>query len=129
MVSPMSAQAPRGSPLSVWPSSLRAASPPATAVLDNGLRILCVENPATHTAALSAFAKNDRPGQAPPLAGVRHLVAQILVDCGAYGDPAIADALQDVGAEIHVASAIDFTEISRSRQPRTSRRRPGSSGR
>ncbi len=98
--------------LSGLAAATRATSTPVSATLDNGLQILCVENPTTHTVALSAFIKTSARAEATSTAGIRQFVAEAVVDCGAYEDPEISDRINDLGAQVYVSAAIDFTEIS-----------------
>jgi len=89
-----------------------APAPPVLETLGNGLRVLCIENPSTHTVAVSAFIKSSARAETTTLAGIRNFVADAVVECSAYGRPEVAERIQEMGANVLVASATDFTEIS-----------------
>lgn len=82
------------------------------AQFDNGLRVVCVENPATQTVALSAFVASSAGAETASNAGIRGFVARALVDCSASAQPAIVQRMDEIGAEVYVGAALDFTEIT-----------------
>ncbi len=98
-------------PLGLYVARVGSGEPTRT-VLENGLRAVCVENPATQTVALSAFITTSARAETFPQAGIRHFVARALVDCSAMDDPALAGALEALGAEAYVGVGLDFTEIT-----------------
>jgi len=79
---------------------------------DNGLRVLCVENPGTQTAAVAAFVSTSARAEAPSLAGVRHFVARALVECSAAEQPKIEDRIQDLGASVSSGATLDLFEVT-----------------
>jgi len=85
---------------------------PVRTVLGSGLRVVCVENPATQTVALSAFITTSACAETFLQAGIRHFVARALLDCSAQDDPALADGLEALGAETYVGAGVDFTEVT-----------------
>jgi predicted Zn-dependent peptidase len=85
---------------------------PTRTQFDNGLRVVCAENPATQTIALSAFITTSALAEVASTAGMRGFVARALVDCSANDQPAISAALHELGAEAYVGAGIDFTEIT-----------------
>ncbi len=86
--------------------------PPVRVRFDNGLRAVCVENPATQTVALSAFITTSARAEVTSNAGIRSLVARAIVDCSASDQPAIVDEMHDLGAQAYVGAGLDFTEIT-----------------
>jgi predicted Zn-dependent peptidase len=82
------------------------------ATFDNGLRVLCVENPGTQTTAVAAFINTSARAEAPTLAGVRFFVARALVLCSAAEQPDIADRIQDLGASVASGATLDLSEVT-----------------
>ncbi len=85
---------------------------PVRVQFDNGLRVVCVENSATQTVALSVFVTTGARAEVASNAGIRSFVARALVDCSASGQPALVEEMDEVGAEVYVGAGLDFTEIT-----------------
>lgn len=85
--------------------------PPVRVQFENGLRVVCVENSATQTVALSAFVTTSARAEVTSNAGIRNFVAQALVGAGA-GQPAIVEEMDEIGAEAYVGAGLDFTEVT-----------------
>jgi zinc protease len=102
------------SPLMLPAFSARAAgrSSPIRDQLDNGLRVVCAQNPATQTIALSAFITTSALAEVASTAGIRGFVARALVDCSVNDQPAISAEMHELGAEAYVGAGLDFTEIT-----------------
>jgi predicted Zn-dependent peptidase len=95
-----------------WAALDRAQLSADSVQFDNGLRVVCVENPATQTIALSAFITTAARAEVASNAGIRSFVAQAVVDCGAHSQTRAGETMDQIGAEAYVGAGLDFTEIT-----------------
>ncbi|MBD2092351.1 insulinase family protein [Microcoleus sp. FACHB-1515] len=83
------------------------------AVLDNGLTILAVENPAADIVAARIFIKAGGRYELPQQAGVSHLLAAVLPKgTDRLSAQAIAEQVESVGASLGADAAADYCLLS-----------------
>lgn len=83
------------------------------AVLDNGLTILAVENPAADIVAARIFIKAGGRYELPHQAGVSHLLASVLPKgTDRLSAQAIAEQVESVGASLGADAAADYCLLS-----------------